>query len=290
MQLLLNSETLLSCHIHGARTTAPRYARRKREIKVDDYFKVESVLKLLDPGELLRTNLLQGRNDFNVSSTPLWKVTLQIEEGGSFVVILLTHHIIIDGKGAANIMELLLSASDQLPSIDQAADGLIPLEEIPLKSDASVEGFQLGFLRKRFVDLALALPSAISNYLRAPSNPPWPYKEDILIHPTKATIERHSVVTIKVDQFVLDLKKQAQAHGVKTINPLLDTAAKIALYSIVGENVHFRSDIPINERATGLKHTLYTGNYVSVNVQSGVMKGSSDVWKETRSFADQGEI
>lgn len=298
---LLQTDALLSCHIHDARGLTPRFARSGKGVHVDEVLMADEEVSTLHPDSLLATQINASASNFDVSRAPLWNVRV-LRCGDRFAVVLNCHHIVADGRGMANLLEVLLSEGELPPP--QLLMGVVKaMEEIPPSAEDSVPGYHLGQAGRLLVRAWSAIPPWIKGYLEGPSS--WPGEKALVIHPTEAELSYH-VLTLKGHEPLQTLKQQANKHGLRTIHPLFHMACVIALSSIVPDGTRIACDSPMSERVAE-RHTLCTGNYVSaVSVSSPLststhahphsqhgtemcVDGKADVWNETRSYAHQSE-
>ena len=298
---LLQTDALLSCHIHDARGLMPRYARSGRDVHVDEVLMADEEVSTLHPDSLLTMQINASASTFDVSRAPLWNVRL-LRCGDRFAVVLNFHHIVTDGRGMANLFEVLLSKGE-LPPPQLLMGAVKAMEEIAPSAEDSVPGYRLGLAGRLLVRAWSAVPPWIKGYLEGP--PSWPGEKVLSVHPTEAELNYH-VLTLKGNEPLQTLKQQANKHGLRTVHPLFHMAGVIALSSVLPDGTRIACDAPINERVAE-QHTLCTGNYVSAvsvspplwrsshahpHSQHGTemrVDGKADVWNETRSYAHQRE-
>lgn len=263
--LLLETDgnALLSSHIHGHRTRTPRYARRPQGVKVEQVLQDDKEASL-DYSTLLAEQIQLNTTDFDLERAPLWNVKI-LRQGERFAIVLNCHHLIMDGRGLANLFEILLSSSEELPAHSLLSGGIKGLEEAPASAEESVPGYELGFVGRTAIKVFTMLPKSIQAYLDKQTT--WPATAKILHHPAKAT-EVHHVTILKGGSVLSTLKEQANLHGVKTIHPIIHMASLIALHSILPNGTKINCDSPLNERRPKERHTLCTGNYISAVRQS----------------------
>lgn len=219
----------------------------------------------------------------DLTTAPLWQVQLH-ETSDGVIVLLIVHHVICDGRGTANLLELLLSGLDMSTTC-----GLVPASasfkqcDAPTTSDQLVKPslrYTLGAVWKELI--VPRLPLFVRSYVQAQTT--WPQAsgpgsgaEVMLAPPLKAR------KTVKLLSFPLGtiaaLKQIARREGVKTVQPVLNTVCAVATYAVarqrgeaVDETMRVSSSTAMNLR--GLikderEHTSCTGNFVgSVSVPS----------------------
>jgi hypothetical protein len=211
---------------------------------------------------------------------PMWRVVIRWQPGLAHCWLSLSvNHIIIDGKGAANLMEVLLmkDVSKTIPTK--------PLKALPPTSN---EVFDMNppyrhvvpiFFQELIVPL---LPAFIRNRVQAKAH--WPSNKPIAISPNTA---EHMIDLITFDiNTVIKLKNTATARGIKTVTPLLQLAAFIAASTLTEEGQSISTSTPINIRPqAGLDATFCTGNYVSLAPWSATASPSLAIWPITREYA-----
>lgn len=254
-QLLVRAP-LLSTHVHGARTQSPRFARRlSPPVSASEYLSVGAATSLSN-SELVRDEI--GHASARVVEGPLWHVTLLPSPQGDGVtrVVLASNHVVVDGRGTANLFESLLSPTplDQGRTVEmglpERSDRILPMAP-PLPY----------LLKVVFNELFLPrLPGFLSRPLlpRAswPTDKPLPYKP--------YTRERRLAGLSFPAEATAKLKHVANEHGIKTIQPLLQMAAAVASYVVAGrEKVLLAAGTPINVREKE-RDSFCSGNFVSL--------------------------
>lgn len=292
---LLHVYPLLSCGILDARTNQPSFYRKcnrpfthvdildnvEQEVsnglltKTDEEITAQIIsFELFDCGE--------GKGTLSEDKCPLWRVKIHSSPFMShYWFSLSVNHLIVDGRGAANLFELLLAKdiSSLIPSV--------PLQDIPPTSDQvfSMSPPYHYLVPIVFKELMIPrLPSWFQNWIKR--KPVWTSNKPLAIHPCKVN-PIVNILYLDMD-IIQQLKKTAQARQVKTINPLLFIAALVTTFTFIEEaNILMKSNSPINIRPqAGPDATTCTGNYVALAEWYTSPTSSTKIWQSTREYAN----
>jgi NRPS condensation-like uncharacterized protein len=207
--------------------------------------------------ELVRQANLTGMT-FRVDHGPLIQCQLHQATGSNQrdSLILLFDHILCDGLGGRNLFSDLLCLLSSL-SLPAAPSGL------PLRMDDTVD-----------------LTPTTAQAMLDPDYPPAIPSYDARGGKQILTDFALPAETLQ------NLLKVTKRHGVKTLHPVLHTAALMALYHAAGspKPAAIRTSTPISERDEGKGHPRSTGNYVIFHYATTRVDSSLGFWEETRRF------
>lgn len=186
----------------------------------------------------------------------------------------------VDGKGLSNLFQMLIAKD---------VDGLLPstpIENIPSASDvafnASPSMYRLAFETWEALILP-RFPQRIRTRLQ-PTNS-WP--RNIPTFQTPA-LNKAQLDLILLDRHTLaELKLTAQSRNIKTVTPLIHSAAYVAVYSMIDSKEIIRSAKPISVRGKlGPEATTCTGNFASCADWLPKSSSKDKLWSLTRDYAN----
>ncbi|KAK0547943.1 hypothetical protein OC846_004665 [Tilletia horrida] len=223
---ILEGAPLLRCGVAQADSHRPRYCFLDPPPTAIDVVKLRDAVSISvqpgnDPDEIAHLRELRDEsmrkeqvNWIQRSSQSLqqllWNVALYPVQGHSrdaFILIVSVHHCLADGRGVFNILNGILSSKE--PFLDN--------RQLPATSDSSFD-----------MDQSSPEPSYGDELKNTPF---WPEKllQNLLECPS-------AMKSIDFDStFAPKLKRAATRHGVKTLHPVLETAAILALGMSVSE-------------------------------------------------------
>jgi hypothetical protein len=242
----------------------------------DDRREVASILasELSECGE--------GGDALSALRGPMWRVVMRYHSTKRHCWLSLSiNHVMTDGRGTANLFQLLLQddITKYLPPT--------PLLDLPPTSDAVFNmSPSLRFLVPVvWKELVLPrLPTFIR--VRLQETPSWPGNRPLAASP-HASAPLLDVLLLDGDT-VRNLKSTATSRGIKTITPLIHTAALVAVYSMAGQErgLSFSSGTPMSTRnQAGPDATFVTGNYVSMASWHATPCPSTAIWPLARHYA-----
>ncbi|CAO1628603.1 unnamed protein product [Sympodiomycopsis kandeliae] len=294
IEILLRREALLSCYIYNQASNCPRFAQGN--VKIEDILtmhKGDNDTRSMD--EVLSDGVNPVPNphlaDISTSGSPLWKVKLSHSaEGGDTTVVLILHHAICDGRGAANLFEFLLTDKEgQEPPT--TASPVAPACDDLLSIKPSIS-YLLPILFREMV-VPRFVPKFLQSYLLAAA--PWPSSERTK---TKLLDSEKGIKRLVFANAIPVLKAKALEKGVKTINTVVHTAALVTSYIVVrGKDVSpakvkLGSDTAMNLRTEaganvdGIQGGC-SGNYVASLMYSVDVSAHDDFWELSRRYAQQ---
>lgn len=153
----------------------------------------------------------------------LWRVQVRHCDGTS-LLCLTAHHVLVDGRGLANLLEHLIS--DNIPTEVAVEDLAVPPPMEHVHDTKPTLRYMLPILFKEL--LLPRLPSYIAAYFQ--STPSWGTSplDDAENH---SQIQRR-LLFFDEEGFVKDMKRHAVQQGIKTLQPLIHTAAVIAVWHL----------------------------------------------------------
>lgn len=259
---LLSGYPILSCAVVDAQSRVPRFAMR--EVRAEDV--LGPIVAYRQPSRPLEEYVAEEVHPApcvfdDLSCAPLWRVKVHGSQDSTTtttIVTLTIHHAINDGRGSANLFQHLLGDGDILPrantDIAPASDSVLPLRP------------SLAYmLPVVFRELLLPrLPAFVQSYFTA--TPSWPASMgSVQLSPLSAP---KAIQRIVLQDAIPALKRRGAAHGVKTINSIVFTAAIVTAYAVAsqrgeGEPVKINASTAINERGAVSSLPDVGGNYVS---------------------------
>lgn len=274
--LLLAAYPLLSCFIHEPRSREPKFAS-KGTVQISEVFRTTTSSSPLSFAELVNAEIEGDVSPIELTSAPLWRVQLvQGPDAEELAIMLTVHHTIADGRGAANLFELLLGTGQ----IAGPSSSLPPASEKVLDLRPSWSYMVPIIFREVFLP---KFPAFVQSLLE--TSAVWPTETKKL--PIDA---QKSVRFLTFEGAVQPLKKLGAHHGVKTLNPLLHTVCQLACLATAGvAEIQVESETPINQRRSEQENvqTKCTGNYVADLQYSSLVQRSCDFWELTRQFASE---
>jgi hypothetical protein len=214
---------------------------------------------------------------FDVQKGPLWKVEIVEDKApGAYFVVMSVHHTMVDGRGAANLFELLL-ADNALPE-EGGLLGLPPRSEDVIAMAPSWSYI----LPKAFFSLVVPrMPALVRSYL-TPKRP-WLCDRAVLAPPHHA-IKRTEVIHFPGASPTL--RRLAASHGVTTINSVLHSACVATCLALAGSSslpLALDTATPVSERKTAIC-TPCTGNFVALFEWRGSAGAETSFWDITREY------
>ncbi|PWN19614.1 hypothetical protein BCV69DRAFT_26708 [Microstroma glucosiphilum] len=268
VHLLLQAYPLLSCCVADARTRSPAFVQR--EVLAEEVCSFSASESATSASRLFSDRFNRPQS-FDVQKGPLWKVDIVEDEApGAYFVVMTAHHSMVDGRGAANLFQLLLSA-EALPEEGRLL-GLPPRSEDVIAMAPSWSYI----LPKAFFGLVLPrLPALLRHYL-TPKRP-WLCDRAVLASPHGA---HKRTEVIHLPGASPTLRRLAASHGVTTINSVLHSACLATCFALAGSStlpMYLDSATPISERSPATC-TPCTGNFVALFEWRGSIKAETSFW------------
>ncbi|PWN40849.1 hypothetical protein IE81DRAFT_348865 [Ceraceosorus guamensis] len=300
---IVEQNALLSCHVAHAATRCPRWARRGGTLPVADILRVDTLTDVQEPVDaqqrleaLMAESIDTGFPDLTRGF--LWKVHLRHYKGSS-ILSLAAHHAIVDGRGLANLLENLLldDSSRPAPALDSAFTLARQDEALPASAEhhhlmKPSFGFMLPILFKEL--LLPLLPTSLSTYFqRAPS---WGI-DAIRNGENHSGIERR-LLFFDDGNLVRDIKHHSAKHGIKTLHPVIHTAAVLAVW-FLSQQQRKTSGAKEDEKASAAivvesstprslrkpeRDSFCSGNLIAGHVSSLALNNDSSVWSLAQEY------
>ncbi|CAO1615660.1 unnamed protein product [Parajaminaea phylloscopi] len=293
---------LLNCFVHGARTREPHFATLGKVCPED----VLRAPKHLDGPLDLDAKFDSEFNDIDASvgdigTAPLWKVETLVASNGEYAAVLVIHHVVADGRGSANLFEHLLSEG---PTSDSRAPVAASATAIPETSDELIRPSLTFSLRKVWSELIVPrLPAFVRTWVE--EAPFWPRSLDAVSWQDPSPDAQQGVTALtgrkngRALMFkrgtIVSLKRLAVANGVKTVHPLLHSAAIVATAACAragtakaDEPLPVASATPMSLRSRENVKTQSrcTGNFVGSMSWDSMLDVQGSFWAMTRAYAD----
>jgi hypothetical protein len=187
----------------------------------------------------------------DIVSRPLWQVARYISQRTAYLA-LSTNHILNDGKGTFNLLNLLLAPS---------------VEDVPREAFDSPWAEDI-------VDMIPAEPIALSY-----EHPPWPVGH--LKRPPRECSSEYTLFSLDAG-LVARLKATGKAKGVPTLDPILRAAGVVALHSVL-ESDATRRMILQSMYAYNFRHlhscvSFVTGSFHAPMISDDELGPSHDFW------------
>jgi hypothetical protein len=188
---------------------------------------------------------------------PYWRVTLVTAPGSDDAyVVLAVRHVICDGRGMANLFEVLLAPT--LPDLGAVAPLAAPSDEVE-----STRPGLLYLLPVVWSDLVLPkllriLPGFLARKLD--SGRTWPY-DGTLPAPPHTLPKRLRYSHIDAES-TSALRTVARSTGLRTVQPMVHLASTLACYVVAGRQaLPLESTTPMSVRRP-VRDGLVCGNFV----------------------------
>lgn len=258
---VLSQYPLLAHCVQSPRSRSPTWApivptpTSKDILHVGPKINVTHDAEVRDMTKLLSKTLLEQQSVLSASTDlergPLWRVQLNPVEGVCgqalpwCMVVLATEHVVNDGRGTLNLLQMLLQRAQPVPP---------QLTTIPPASDAIFDfkpstGYMLGVVWQELVLPKLPLPRKITAKLRGSTS--WPAtassasggaKSD-LVRPPKDCDPASHVILVSAPNLITNLKRLAQEHvepksGTKkaaTLHAIVHTLALASLFAAIAQ-------------------------------------------------------
>lgn len=314
IEYILQSIPVFSAHIPDQSALRPTWARTSSRVRVDQVLlPIESLqgkedgLFLDDAESLLQQLQLWGKSTLeDLQKPPFWRVRVMVEEQGDslhFAVVLVAHHLVLDGQGMMNLSVLLIqskesafpSANDLRGSLVSAAEDDVNGSSLPLTSDitmhskASLLWTASAWIKTKLFSILPSFLQSLFGYHHV-----WPHG----IKPAKRVADlpvHYRLVDVRSEDVGGDralferMKEVASLHQLKTVHPIFHTACISALYSYLKFiNQQFPLHIKINSAAGERdvkKFGNIAGNYVSLFSFPLHLSAEMKVWQLARSYA-----
>ncbi|WWD18713.1 hypothetical protein CI109_103167 [Kwoniella shandongensis] len=280
----------LSSRVDDARTTTPRITLRDQIwspseiLQEDTYEPIEGDEKAQVTELLIAQKKKMVKDEYDVGTHPLWTVTRFVHptkaETSTGYIAVIIDHIVSDGRG-------LLALTGALLANDISNLPFEKRENVPkLEDKVNIKPSISYFLPIVWEKLILPkLPAFIQSYFHTDINV-WPGK--VYRGSRKDAIPNTSIISLAPD-FVSSLKIAIKAKGVKTLQPVLQTAFATAVWSVYRYTVSpftYVAATPRSERDASLGHPYCTGNYVSQNKTTLTLGPKEDFWNIAKQMAD----
>lgn len=298
IEKLIEAVPLLSCHVEGPRSLTPRFAQVLNKSLIKEKI-LGSILEdqgetEFSPESLMSSNMRWGDEELkDVSTAPLWRVRILRQsslERTKFAIILITHHVITDGRALLGLSRVLFAPVEaKMPSsaslcgeiVHQALHGNVNLGNlVPPRSEEVNPHFKAPltwvFASLSKILLSPLLPEHVRNILGIESLP-WPCGEVFQTRSADALPVYHYVDFSNNPKegerpLMERLKRCAKDHDIPSINPIFHTASLVALFVLYRNQKKMfdtevvltaHSDTPMSIRQEQ-QFGLVSGNYVLV--------------------------
>lgn len=264
-----------------ARRNLPQDILSLREDDDDDEEGDDKVAARLLLYELLECG--EKKRALSFTNGPLWRIVLYNHPNERYSWLTLSaDHSITDGKGVVTLFQMLLAKDFQrlLPST--------PLKDIAPASDIAFHASPS----------ILRLASEIWQSLLLPRFPTWIQTRVQAVKPWPSNVPTSQTPALnkaQLDLVVLDrhtlaeLKLTALARNIKTVTPLIHSAAYLAVYSMIDSKEMIKSITPISVRdRLGPEATTCTGNFASTadwSNKASSLSVKQMFWSLTRDYA-----
>ena len=202
----------------------------------------------------------------DIEMHPLWQVTTTDHH-----LVLSVDHVLVDGRGVANLLSALLSPSiDDLP---HEAFSTVPLFEESIDIRPSYAHFVPIVWKKIILP---RLPAFVQRYFKVPE--PWP-DTNFSLTPKECRSD-NSLLSIPSD-VVERVKTAGKGKSVPTLHPIIEFAFLVAIWSVFGRthpSFFLSSSTPRSERDTNLGHSYCTVNYTSSSEYTLPLSPSDGFW------------
>ncbi|TYJ56455.1 hypothetical protein B9479_002858 [Cryptococcus floricola] len=274
----------LYARVQDARTTSPSQVLRDRPWDGSEVMRagVYSAHEDKDK-ELAGMLLLDGKRMLgeDVEKAPLWQITVYTSPSKPRVYVSLSvDHVLLDGRGMANLFQAILAK-------DIAGLPYEQLETTPAVEDTVNMKPTLAF----FLPLIwhhLLLPR-FPLFLQRYFTPAKAWPADLIAAAPLTSPAAFSMLSLSLDE-VAQLKTIAKAHGVPTLNPVLNAIYALAIWSKYRYTLSPFRLVAISarsERSDSLGHPHALGNYVSSHQLGIDIKPGSDFWAVAQTISDQ---
>ncbi|ORY91535.1 hypothetical protein BCR35DRAFT_328140 [Leucosporidium creatinivorum] len=286
---LLRRYPILRCAVEGAQTREPRYVTNEKlspsnvvEVREEDGER---------PEVLLRRGMEEGKG-FDLEKGPLWKVVL-FGEGKNVEskqrILLVLNHVLSDGTGTRNLFAELISLLHTPPSSPPSSKDSITTLPSTQESTVDLRPSYTHMARVIFAELIVPrLPAFLQSN---PSPPCWPNPPLVKPLDQPTGIKHLSIPRI----VVAVMKGEGQCNYIKTLHPILHTAAIASLVITLSKNGStslppITGMTPLSIRTSALGHPSATGNYVDDLPSSSLSSSFSldtPFWPACREYATQ---
>ncbi|ODN81918.1 hypothetical protein L202_02262 [Cryptococcus amylolentus CBS 6039] len=274
----------LYARVKDARTTSPRQVLRDRPWDSSEVLRAEVYSAHEDKDkELAALLLFEGKRMVgeNVEIAPLWQITVYTCPTRSRAYVSLSvDHLLVDGRGLSILFAAIL-AKDISGLPYEKLEAMPRLEDtIDMKPSLT---FALPLIWQHLV--LPRLPLFLQEYLTPAKE--WP--ADLIAASPLTSPAGCSVFSLSPDE-VSQLKAIAKAHGVPTLNPVINAIYALAVWSRYRYTLKpFRLILKSarSERDSSFGHSHALGNYVSSHKIEVDIKLGGDFWAVVRTISDQ---
>ncbi|GAA6012684.1 hypothetical protein JCM11491_002528 [Sporobolomyces phaffii] len=289
---LLTREPLLSSSIPDPTAETPHY-RLERDLDPADVLVELDRIGHAGADDDALLDGLRAINDLDLTCAPLWRVFLYRSDPATkrTRIAVATHHTLCDGTASRNLFVEILTLLRTTPSPPSAESVARPF---PPSLEATVDVKVSKFLLLQTFLSSLVTPY-LPSFLCTPLTPCWP--NPAVVPPLGRPTALESFFLSA--ELSLALSTVAKSHSVKTLHPVLVTAAAMAIANVVSRRDPDRSSplvvssqSPVSLRSSDLGHTSsVTGNYISsvahaLPAVTPEYLASTSFWSETRAYAE----
>ncbi|ODN81919.1 hypothetical protein L202_02263 [Cryptococcus amylolentus CBS 6039] len=233
--------------------------------------------------ELAGVLLLDGKRMLgeDVERAPLWQITVYTSPSKPRVYVSLSvDHVLLDGRGVAILLQAILAKHIAGLPYEQ-------LETTPRVEDTVDMKPTLAFALP-LIWHHLILPR-LPLFLQRSLTPAKAWPADLISATPLTSPSAFSLFTLSLNE-VSQLKTIAKAHGVPTLNPVINAIYALAIWSKYRYTLSPFRLVAISarsERDNSLGHPHALGNYVSSHKIEVDIKPGSDFWAVARTISDQ---